>query len=385
MIIPADRACKARRRERAELSAATYRIESGSAGPTVALSGDWTSLTLGDEALGLGSALSGAGGKPRVDLSGLGRLDTAGAYAILRAVRPVAAGDRPDVARLFALVEPTLEKGEGEESPPSWGRALIENMGRGVVAFGQEAWSAADFAGRLVAALGRTIAHPSRLRGISLARAMETAGVNALPIIVILNFFIGAVVALVGANLLRSLGVTVFTVELVGVGVLREFGVLFTAILLAGRSASSFAAQIGTMKMTQETDAMQVMGVDQFDALVVPRVLAMLWMLPLLTVAAMLAGILGGLLVSWMALDMSPVFFFERLRDSVPARHFWIGMSKAPLLAILIAMAGCRHGLSVEGDVESLGKRVTMAVVQAIFVIILFDAIFAIIYMELDL
>ena len=368
------------------MASATYQIVSGPAGPTVALSGDWTSLALGEEALGMRSALHGAG-TPRIDFRQLGRLDTAGAYAILRAIHPAPATspDRPDVERLFALVRPTLATEEETRSDASWLFVLVEHIGRGMVAFGQEAWRAADFAGRLVAALGRNIRHPSQLRAISLARAVETAGVNALPIICVLNFFIGAVLALVGANLLRSLGVTVFTVELVGVGVLREFGVLFTAILLAGRSASSFAAQIGTMKMTQETDAMQVMGVDQFDALVVPRVLAMLWMLPLLTVAAMLSGILGGLLVCWLALDMSPVFFLERMRDSVPARHFWIGMSKAPLLALLIAMAGCRHGLSVKGDVESLGARVTMAVVQAIFMIILFDAVFAVIYMELDL
>jgi phospholipid/cholesterol/gamma-HCH transport system permease protein len=139
------------------------------------------------------------------------------------------------------------------------------------------------------------------------------------------------------------------------------------------------------MKMTQEIDAMQVMGVDQFDALVVPRVLALVWMMPLLTFVAMLSGILGGLLVSWLALDMSPVFFVERLRETVSIRHFWIGMVKTPLLALLIAMAGCRHGLFVESDVESLGARVTMAVVQAIFMIILFDAIFALIFMELNL
>jgi phospholipid/cholesterol/gamma-HCH transport system permease protein len=369
------------------VSAATYQIVSGPAGPTVALSGDWTSLTLGAEAVGLRAALHGARGAPTLDLKQLGRLDTAGAYAILRAMRPAsaAAPDRPDVDRLFALVGRTLEVEDAQGTGASWVRNLFEQIGRAMVAFGHEAWRAADFVGRVIAALGRTIRHPGRVRGISLVRAMETAGVDALPIIMVLNFFIGAVVALVGANLLRSLGVTVFTVELVGVGVLREFGVLFTAILLAGRSASSFAAQIGTMKMTQETDAMQVMGVDQFDALVLPRVVAMIVMLPLLTIAAMIAGLLGGFLVCWAALDMSPAFFLERMRDNVDPRHFWIGLSKAPLLALLIAMAGCRHGLSVKGDVESLGARVTMAVVQAIFMIILFDAIFAIIYMELEL
>ena len=371
------------------MTSAAFELLTGPAGPSVALSGDWTSLTLGEEATGLRSALIGAGGRPQVDLAGLGRLDTAGAYAILSAIHPApapaAAPDRPDVARLFELVRPTI--GEEEPGAPRRNRltGLLEAMGRGLTAFAAEAYQAADFAGRLVSALGRSIRHPSRLRGISLARAMETAGANALPIILVMNLFIGAVIALVGANLLSSLGVSVFTVELIGVAVLREFAVLFTAILLAGRSASSFAAQIGSMKMNQETDAMQVMGVDQFDALVVPRVLALLWMLPLLTFAAMLAGIAGGLLVSVFAMDMSATFFFERMRDSVPPRHFWIGLSKAPLLAILIATAGCRHGLAVKGDVESLGTRVTMAVVQAIFMIILFDAVFALIYMQLGL
>jgi phospholipid/cholesterol/gamma-HCH transport system permease protein len=367
------------------VSAATYRIDSGPAGPTVALAGDWTSLTLNEDAIGLRDTL---GTNPAsFDFRELGRLDTAGAYAILSAAHapPRVPAGRQDIERLFALVRPGLENGDGKPAGRPWLYGVLENIGRSVSAFGREAWDAADFAGRLVCAIGRTIRHPGRLRGISLARSMETAGINALPIILILNFFIGTVIALVGANLLSSLGVTVFTVELVGVGVLREFAILFTAILLAGRSASSFAAQIGTMKMTQETDAMQVMGVDRFDALVVPRVLAMIWMLPLLTFAAMLSGILGGLLVSWAALDMSPIFFLERMRESVPARHFWIGMSKAPLLALLIAMAGCRHGLAVKGDVESLGSRVTSAVVQAIFMIILFDALFALIYMELKL
>ena len=370
------------------MSSATYQILPGPSGPTVALAGDWTSLTIDDNAIDLQSALLGAGGTPRLDLSGVGRVDTAGAYAILRAVPAesvAGAGARPEVAQIFNLVRPAMEEVPPDAGAGAWLRNTFERIGRGLYAFWDELLWACEFAGRLVFAIGRALRHPSRMRGISLARAMETAGVNALPIIFIMNFFIGTVVALVGANLLGQLGFTVYTVELVGVAVLREFAVLFTAILLAGRSASSFAAQIGTMKMNQEIDAMQVMGVDQFDALVVPRVLALIWMMPLLTFAAMMAGLTGGLLVSWLALDLGPVFFFERMRDAVPIRHFWIGMSKAPLLAILIAMAGCRHGLSVKGDVESLGQRVTMAVVQAIFMIILFDAIFALIYMELGL
>jgi phospholipid/cholesterol/gamma-HCH transport system permease protein len=328
-------------------------------------------------------------GEVQLDVSRLGRIDTAGAYAILSATRARLAGGaapaRQDIARLFALVQPAIADEKIRHGAHHSVHGLLEMIGRGVVRFGHEAVGAAAFTGHLNMALLRTIRSPGRLRAISLTRAMETAGVGALPIVVTMNFFIGAVVALVGTNLLSSLGVAVFTVQLVGVAVLREFGILITAILLAGRSASSFAAQIGSMRMTQETDAMQVMGVDEFDALVVPRVLALLWMMPLLTFAAMVAGIAGGLIVSWATLDISPAFFLARMQDTVAIRHFWVGMSKAPLLAILIAMAGCRHGMQVGGDVESLGAQVTAAVVQAIFMIILFDAVFAIIYMELKL
>lgn len=370
------------------MRSAAFRFLNDRDGQTLALSGDWTSLTLGDDAMRLRSEALPPRGVTRLDLSELGRLDTAGALVILRAVRsamvPETAG-RPDVARLFDLVRPALEEEDLKPHAGSWAFQFFDRIGRALVDFRDEATRAANFVGHVVTALGRTARYPSRLRGISLVRVMETAGVDALPIIVLMNFFIGAVVALVGASLLASLGVAVFTVQLVGVAVLREFAVLITGIVLAGRSASSFAAQIGSMKMAQETDAMQVMGVDQFDALVVPRVLAMICMMPLLVLAGMFAGIVGGMIVSWAAIEVGPVFFVERLRDTVSIRHFWVGMSKVPLLALLIAMAGCRHGLSVGGDVESLGSRVTRAVVQAIFMIILFDAIFAVIYMELGL
>jgi phospholipid/cholesterol/gamma-HCH transport system permease protein len=371
------------------MDSASYRIVATGAGRTVALAGDWTSLTLGAEAARFGEALPPEAEGLRLDLSGLGRVDTAGAYAMLRSapagLESAIAAARPDLARLMELVRPAVDEQAAREQRATGLLRFFAGIGRALFAFKEEAWRASIFAGQVVCALGRAIRHPGQVRAVSLVHAMEAAGTSALPIIFVMNFFIGAVVALVGTNLLASLGVAVFTVQLVGVAVLREFGVLITAILLAGRSASSFAAQIGSMKMNQETDAMQVIGVSEIDALVIPRVLAMLLMMPLLVFAAMVAGIMGGLIVSWLALDMSPIFFFERMRETVSVRHFWIGMSKVPLLAFLIAMAGCRHGLSVGGDVESLGERVTMAVVQAIFVIILFDAIFAVIFMELNL
>jgi phospholipid/cholesterol/gamma-HCH transport system permease protein len=166
--------------------------------------------------------------------------------------------------------------------------------------------------------------------------------------------------------------------------VLREFAVLITAVIIAGRSASSFAAELGAMKMNQEVDAMQVIGVDPFEALILPRFLAMLIMMPLLVFVAMVAGMVGGLLVIWAVLSLSPAFFFERLLSNVGVIHFWVGIVKAPVLAIVIAAIGCRQGFEVGGDVEQLGRRVTAAVVQALFAIIVLDAVFALIFLELD-
>jgi phospholipid/cholesterol/gamma-HCH transport system permease protein len=183
--------------------------------------------------------------------------------------------------------------------------------------------------------------------------------------------------------MLADFGAQVFAVETVGIGVLREFAVVITAVLLAGRSASSFAAEIGSMKMQQEIDAMQIMGVDPFQALVLPRFLALLSIVPLTFIAAV-AGLCGGALVLWLTIDISPVFFMQRIQDQVGLRHFWVGLSKAPVMAVVIAAIGCRQGMLVGGDVESLGRRVTTAVVHAIFSIIMIDAAFAIVFMEMN-
>ena len=178
-------------------------------------------------------------------------------------------------------------------------------------------------------------------------------------------------------------GVTIEEREGSAVAVLREFGIVITAILLAGRSASSFAAEIGAMKMNQEVDAMQVMGVDPFEALVAPRFLALLATIPLLTFVAVIAGLFGGLVVCWSVLHLSPVFYVTRIASDVGIKHFWLGMLKAPAMAAVIAVIGCRQGMEVGGDVESLGRRVTAAVVHAIFAIIVLDVIFALVYTEL--
>jgi len=227
--------------------------------------------------------------------------------------------------------------------------------------------------------------HPRRIRWPALVALVERAGLDAIPIVALTSFFIGAVIALLGINQLRQFGAEVFSVELIGIAVLREFGIVITAVLLAGRSASAFAAELGSMKMNQEIDAMQVLGVDPFEALVFPRFGALLISIPLLTFVAVLAGLFGGLVVTWNVLGLGPAFFLQRIVDNVGIENFWVGLSKAPVMAAVIAGIGCRQGLEVGNDVESLGRRVTAAVVHAIFAIIMIDAAFALVYMELNI
>ena len=369
--------------------AASYRLERRAPGAVLTLVGDWTSAGLGRLPTRLTREAAEVQGEVKLDFSGLGRFDTSGAVALNQAVagRQVQADfeARPDVRRLVDLVaaaEPRERTRARRQSPLVH---LLARMGMGVSDFGKQLYQNAVFNGRLATTLGAALVKPRRLRWASIVNQMDSTGLDALPIIATLSFFVGAVIAFLGAGLLAQFGATIFTVELIGIGVLREFGVLLTAILLAGRSASSYAAAIGAMKMNQEIDAMDVMGVDPFQALVLPRFVAMQLMFPLLTFVSILAGLAGGLIVSWLVLDLSPIFFFQRLLNNVGVVHLWAGMAKAPVFAAVIAAVGARQGLQVGGDVESLGKHVTSAVVQAIFAIILIDAVFALIYMELDI
>jgi phospholipid/cholesterol/gamma-HCH transport system permease protein len=262
---------------------------------------------------------------------------------------------------------------------------LMERIGHGVADLGANLVDFMVFNGHLLVATGRALSNPRRIRWASVFSLAERAGLDAIPIVSLTSFFIGAVVGLLGANLLRRFGAQVFAVELIGVAVLREFDVLITALLLAGRSASAFTAEIGAMKMNQEIDAMRVLGVDPFDALVFPRFAALFLTIPLLVFVACIAGLAGGLLVSVTALGLNVTGFLHRLVEDIGPTQFWVGMSKAPIMALVIAGIGCREGLEVGGDVESLGRHVTSAVVQAIFSAILIDAAFALIYMELDI
>ncbi len=368
---------------------ADFRLERAADRLRLVASGDWTGQGLG----GIGARLDAAMTKDaavQIDLSGVGRLDTVGALVLARALGPDAIPERligrPETLRLVGLVlEARSARKETAEHLPRPFRDMMVRLGRGHYGVLDDVIATLTFNGRLLVSAVRALAQPQKIRWAACFSLIERAGLDALPIVAITTFFIGAVLALLGANMLAKFGAQVFVVELIGIAVLREFNVIITSVLLAGRSASSFAAEIGAMKMSQEIDAMKVLGIDPFDALVLPRFFALLFAMPILTFVATLSGLFGGMLVTWVVLDLGPAFFFQRIVENVGATHFWIGMSKAPVMAGVIAAIGCRQGMEVGGDVESLGRRVTSAVVQSIFSIILIDAVFALIYMQLDL
>ena len=361
--------------------------------PVLALSGDWTVDTIAAQEAELRAVAEQLKPGAVVDVSNLGRFDLAGAYLIDRTFRESEAGETARIAirgqhvNAMQLLATARASAKALPEKPHRTPGLIgflERVGRVMAGVGHELIETMDLLGETIVVTGKMIVNPRRIRWVSIVHLMEVAGLNALPIVTILSFFLGLVVAYLGARILADFGATVFTVDLVAFSVLREFAVLVVAILLAGRSGSAFTAEIGAMKMRQEIDAMRVMGIEPMEALVVPRVLAMLIMTPILTFAAMMSGLFGGIIVSWGALDISPAMFIGRMAEVVPEQHFWVGMLKSPFFAIAVSVIACQQGLSVGDDVASLGRRVTSSVVQAIFMVILMDALFALWFLEMN-
>lgn len=354
--------------------------------------GDWTVLTLSRIVKDAEKLCARAQSGPTIiDVSRLGRLDTSGALMLARCAArggvtaPRIEGEHDYAAGLIEQVSEAWEPAPKTRRRETGLIPLLERTGKGLEAAVIDAYENLAFFGRTLAALGKLFVAPHKFRWTATVNVMEQAGLNALPIIAMLNFFIGAVVAYIGLNQLANFGASIFAVELVAIAVLREFGVLITAIMLAGRSDSAFTAQIGSMKMQQEIDAMQVMGLDPYDVLVAPRLVAVVLMAPLMTFVSMIAGMIGGMVVIWSVLGYTPGFFIARMYETVTITHFWAGMAKAPVFATVIAVVGCRQGMKVGGDVESLGRRVTASVVQSIFLVILIDALFAMAYLELGI
>lgn len=323
-----------------------------------------------------------------IDITEVSRLDTAGAWAIWRTrqnwqsdgatVEIVGVTDDHQVL-LDAVGKQHMEA----QRPPRAPNAFIEmlvHLGEVTVDIAKEAADLLAFLGQITVALGRHALNPGRLRAKSLVFHMQEAGLNAIPIVGLMSFLIGIVLAFQGASQLQRFGAEVFVVNLVAISVLREIGVLMTAIIVAGRSGSAFTAQIGSMKVNEEIDAMRALGLDPIEVLVLPRLLALVITLPLLAFVADLLGLLGGGLMAWMVLGISPGTFIERLNDAIGQWTFWVGIIKAPVFAFTIAMIGCYEGLQVGGSAESVGQRTTRAVVEAIFLVIVIDAVFSVFY-----
>ncbi len=259
----------------------------------------------------------------------------------------------------------------------------LARLGEAVTGHGREVRALVSFFGEVLIKLLRLWREPRRLRLTSTVHHMEQVGLDAMPLVLLLTYLVGAVLAFLGANILQSFGATIFVVDLVNIAFLREFAVLLTSILMAGRTASAFTAQIGAMVSREEVDAIRTLGLDPIDLLVIPRVLALLLMLPLLTFLAMVAGLLGGMTVGAFALDIPPPAYLARMHEGLDIGDFLVGLLKAPLFALVIGLIGCLQGLQVTGTAQSVGERTTTSVVLAISLVIVLDAFAAIWLMEM--
>ena len=352
----------------------------------VRLSGEWTL----HHAEAIGAALRDIPEQVRrLDASAVSRLDSLGVLQLLRYTTRRELGNdalrfRDDHRALVQIIE-DVKDGRPKAKKNYGFVAALERLGRAVHENAREVVALASFLGETLTKLVRTVTQPRRLRLTATVFHMEQVGLDAVPLVMLLSFLVGAVIAFLGSNILADFGASIYVVELVSISFLREFAVLLTAIILAGRTASAFTAQIGSMVSREEVDAIRTLGLDPVEVLVLPRLLALLVALPALTLLAMLAGIVGGALVCALSMDISPTMFVTRFHDLAATRHFWVGMSKAPIFAFLIASIGCLEGFKVSGSAESVGTHTTSSVVQAIFVAILVDALAAIFYMEIDI
>ena len=323
-----------------------------------------------------------AAGQPVIDLAAVTRLDTAGAWAVVQLQQATGAaiiGATKLQTDLLDTVRANLPQDQRSATHITLADRL-EHVGRATTASLTKTLHIIGFLGQVVATLAWLVTHPHRLRWTALVHHMQQTGLNAVPIVSLMAFLIGVVLAFQGAAQLRQFGAEVFVVDLIAISVLRELGVLLTAIIVAGRSGSAFTAAIGAMKMREEIDAMRTLGLDPVAVLVVPRTLALIIMLPVLAVIADAAGLIGGALMSWIELGVSPGVFQTRLANNTDPWHFGVGLIKAPFFALIIGIVGCFEGMRVAGDAESLGRLTSLSVVLAIFLVIAADALFSIFF-----
>ncbi|MGH8419037.1 MAG: MlaE family lipid ABC transporter permease subunit [Pseudomonas sp.] len=357
------------------------------------IAGDWTLAHYQDLKRQTDELSDGFGAATQVDMSQLGALDTAGASLLVELLGvqrlrllAVQAPNLPESSR--ALMQ-TIQSALSDYCQPlkdpevAVGTQLLARIGSAVEVIWDDTLQLLGFIGLILQTFVTTLLRPKRWRTTSVIAHIEQIGLDAAPIVALLTFMVGAVVAFLGATVLKAFGATIFTVDLIGFSFLREFAVLLTAILLAGRTASAFTAQIGSMKANEELDALRTLGLSPTEMLVLPRVMALLISLPMLTFLAMICGIVGGGVVCALSLGISPAMFLSLMQADIGVQHFLVGIVKAPIFAFFIAAIGCLEGFKVEGSAESVGAHTTSSVVQSIFVVIVLDALAAMFFMEI--
>jgi phospholipid/cholesterol/gamma-HCH transport system permease protein len=357
-------------------------------------SGSWTAPFAPELEAMVSSAEKLAGSRPNIfiDVSRISRLDTFGAWLIERLRRSLTqggieakiAGLSTDYASLVDEVR-RVRAAPVAESTPVTITGMLDQIGRTVASLGDTLISLIDMLGSVLVASGRVLRHPRDFRLTSTVHHLEQVCWRAVPIIVLITFLIGCIISQQGIFHFRKFGADIFVVDMLGVLVLREIGVLLVAIMVAGRSGSAYTAELGSMKMREEIDALRTMGFDPIEVLVLPRLLALIIALPILAFLGAMAALYGGGLVAWLYGGVDPEAFLLRLRDAISIDHFTVGLIKAPVMAAVIGLVACVEGLAVQGSAESLGQHTTASVVKGIFFVIVMDGVFAIFFASIGM
>ena len=358
----------------------------------VQLFGDWTidHAALIDHQMP--KIIEAAKGGAVVDCAGVRKMDTTGAVLIRRYAKllddagaAILTGVPRQHKNLLLVVDRCPPPTPIMPDQVHWFKRLVGDLGENTEEIVFSVGSMLSFFGSVLLRLLALVKYPMRLSYTALAFQIEAVGVRSMGIVGLISFLIGAVMVNQGAIQLAKFGADIFVIDMLGITHLREMGVLLTSIIIAGRSGSAFTAQIGSMKLYEEIDAMKTIGLHPVDVLVLPRLMTLTIALPLLVFYADMFGMIGGAMMAWVQLDISPANFIYYFRDVVSLDHFLVGILKAPVFAGIIAICGCYHGLNVKGSADSLGRRTTRSVVQAIFLVIIFDAFFAVFFTALDM